>query len=237
LLYSSDIRVFWLKDRKLLTKGQKSESMAVQGRLQGKFFVPFLSAKPFHCHFLKSQTNTCIIAEIQRAFSFLWVHGEFKYFSFISSWKGNDTLFGSWWNWKVTELQDMWRGTMHFWLLQEVPYKGDIQLNDAGGRGGRWSLYILPVVDGYWHFTGTYASVFRVEMHKMRSHFGYLGVLQGRWPIWPRRGEKNGTQAQYSSPSQVHSFLSCHGRQMKLWEEATSIHLQDYMVPTQRPQP
>jgi hypothetical protein len=33
--------------------------------------------------FLKSQRNTSIVAEIQRAFSFLWVHGEFEYCSFI----------------------------------------------------------------------------------------------------------------------------------------------------------
>jgi hypothetical protein len=84
LLHSSDIPGH-------LTKGQKSESMAVQGRLVGKFFVPNLSAKPSHCickkilPFLKSQTNTCIVAEIQNAFSFLWVNGEFEYCSFISS--------------------------------------------------------------------------------------------------------------------------------------------------------
>jgi hypothetical protein len=33
----------------------------------------------------------------------------------------------------------MWCGTMHFRVLQEVPYKGEIQLHDAGGG---WSQYI-----------------------------------------------------------------------------------------------
>jgi hypothetical protein len=28
----------------------------------------------------------------------------------------------------------MWRGTMHFWVFQQVQYKGEIQLHDAGGE-------------------------------------------------------------------------------------------------------
>jgi hypothetical protein len=54
----------------LLTEGQKIESMVVLARLQGKFFVPHLKAKPSHsiCKrilpFLQSQPNTCITAEI-----------------------------------------------------------------------------------------------------------------------------------------------------------------------------
>jgi hypothetical protein len=43
-------------------------------------------------------------------------------------------LFERWWNWKASEVQDMWRGTVRFWVLQEVPYKGEIQLHDAGGE-------------------------------------------------------------------------------------------------------
>jgi hypothetical protein len=34
----------------------------------------------------------------------------------------------------------MWRGTMHFRVFQQVPYKGVIQLLDAVMGG--WSLYI-----------------------------------------------------------------------------------------------
>jgi hypothetical protein len=33
----------------LLIEGQKSESMAVEERLEGKFFAPYFSAKPSHC--------------------------------------------------------------------------------------------------------------------------------------------------------------------------------------------
>jgi hypothetical protein len=28
----------------------------------------------------------------------------------------------------------MWRGTMHFRVFQQVPYKGEIQLHDAWGE-------------------------------------------------------------------------------------------------------
>jgi hypothetical protein len=28
----------------------------------------------------------------------------------------------------------MWLGTMHIWVFQQVPYKGEIQLHDAGGE-------------------------------------------------------------------------------------------------------
>jgi hypothetical protein len=31
-------------------------------------------------------------------------------------------------------VQDMWRGTEHFHVLQEVPYKGEIQLLDIEGE-------------------------------------------------------------------------------------------------------
>jgi hypothetical protein len=64
----------------LLTEGQKSKSMVVLGRLQGKFFVPCLKAKPSHsiCKrilpFLQSQTHTCIAAEIQFN-SIYFIHG------------------------------------------------------------------------------------------------------------------------------------------------------------------
>jgi hypothetical protein len=81
LLHSSDIRVFWLKDRKV---------KALQFKEGYSVFVPFFSASASlswerTLPFLKSQTNTCIVAAIQSALSFLWVHGEFEYCSFISS--------------------------------------------------------------------------------------------------------------------------------------------------------
>jgi hypothetical protein len=119
----TNIRVCWLK----------SESMVVLGRLQGKFFVPCLNAKTFHCickrilPFLQSQTNTCIVAEVGRAFRFLWVRGEFGYCSFVSSQTGSEKLFAKLWNWESADVQDMWRGTVHFWVLQEVAL-------DAGGE-------------------------------------------------------------------------------------------------------
>jgi hypothetical protein len=75
----------------LLTKEQKSESTTFQERLEEKFFIPYFSAKPFHCScmrilpFLWSQPNAWIIAKTESAFSFLWVHREFKYCSFIWS--------------------------------------------------------------------------------------------------------------------------------------------------------
>jgi hypothetical protein len=31
-------------------------------------------------------------------------------------------------------VQDMWRGTLHFRVIQEVAYKGEIQLLDMGGE-------------------------------------------------------------------------------------------------------
>jgi hypothetical protein len=98
LLYSSDVRVFWLKDRKV-------KARQFRKGLEGKFFVPYFSAKPFHCSckrilpFLWSQPNTCTVAEIQSAFSFLQVYSEFEYCSFILSYNGSETLFGRWWNW------------------------------------------------------------------------------------------------------------------------------------------
>jgi hypothetical protein len=83
-----------------LTKGEIPESMAFQKRLEGIFLVSYFRAKPFHCSckrilpFLQSQTNVCIVAEIQSAFSFLLIHNEFEYCSFISLYNGNETLFG-----------------------------------------------------------------------------------------------------------------------------------------------
>jgi hypothetical protein len=81
-----------------------------------------------------SQPNAYIITEIQSAFSFLWVHSEFEYCGFISSYNGNETLFGRWWNWKAAEVQDMWRGTVLSRVFQGVPHKGEIQLHNAGGE-------------------------------------------------------------------------------------------------------
>jgi hypothetical protein len=39
-------------------------------------------------------------------------------------------------------VQDMWRGTMHFLVFQQVPYIGEIQLHDAGGEA---SIYIKQI--------------------------------------------------------------------------------------------
>jgi hypothetical protein len=69
-------------------------------RLERKFFVSYISAESFHCRcksilpFLWSRPNTCIVAGVKSAFSFLWVHSEFEYRSFISSYDGNETSFG-----------------------------------------------------------------------------------------------------------------------------------------------
>jgi hypothetical protein len=64
-------------------------------------------------NFLWSQTNVCIVAEIQNAFSFLWVRTEFAYRSIISSYSRNETSFGKWLNQKAAEVQDTWDGTLH----------------------------------------------------------------------------------------------------------------------------
>jgi hypothetical protein len=115
--------------------GQKTESVEIQERLERKFFVLYISAKPFHCNCKKilpvlwSQPNACIVAEIQGAFSFLWVHSEFEYCSFISSYNGNEMSFGRWWNWKAAEVEEMWRGSVHSGVLWGVPYKAAIQLD------------------------------------------------------------------------------------------------------------
>jgi hypothetical protein len=43
------IFVTLFRNSSLLTEGEKSESMAFQERLQGKFLVPYFSAKLFYC--------------------------------------------------------------------------------------------------------------------------------------------------------------------------------------------
>jgi hypothetical protein len=84
--------------------------------------------------FLQSQPNTCITAEIWRAFRFLRVLGKLGYCSFVSLWTGSEKLFAKLWNSESVEVQDMWHGTVLFRVLQEVRYKGEIQLLDAEGE-------------------------------------------------------------------------------------------------------
>jgi hypothetical protein len=39
----------------------------------------------------------------------------------ISSHSGNETSFGRRWNWKAAEVQDTWRGTVHYRVLRGIP--------------------------------------------------------------------------------------------------------------------
>jgi hypothetical protein len=132
LLHSSDIWLHWLE-------GLKSGSMGIQERLGRNFFLSYICPKPFYCSwhripsFLWSQPNDCTIAEIQSACSFLWIHSEFEYHSFISSYNGYETSFGRLWNCKAAEVYETWRGTVHSRVLQEVPYKGEIRVDDWEG--------------------------------------------------------------------------------------------------------
>jgi hypothetical protein len=108
--------------------------MGIQEILQRKFFVSYISPKPFHCSckkilpFLWSQPNACIVAEIRSAFSFLRVHSEFKYHSFISSYNGNETRFEDEIERQLKcKIRDM---GLHSRVLQGVTYKGAIQLDE-----------------------------------------------------------------------------------------------------------
>jgi hypothetical protein len=63
--------------------------------------------------FLWSETDACIISEIQSAFSFLWFHSEFKY-SFISLYNVNEA-----------KVQEMWPGTVHACVSKRTMQRRD----------------------------------------------------------------------------------------------------------------
>jgi hypothetical protein len=126
----SDMWLCWLK-------GEKSESMEIRERLEGKFFVSYISAKPFYysCKrimpLLGSQTHSSIVAEIQIATSFLWVYSEVKYHIFISSYSANELSFGH----RIA-------GNVMWDCAFPGAFRSTIRL--TGGRGC-WSLYIHQV--------------------------------------------------------------------------------------------
>jgi hypothetical protein len=128
-----------------LAKGQKSENMAFQEKLYSEYTLfrnrvpsPAIAAARRYCR-LWLQTNACIAAEIQSAFSSLWVHSEFEYCSFILSYNGNELLFGTWWNWKAVEMQDMY-------VTWDCGFSGAsrsiTQRRDSVTWREGWSLYI-----------------------------------------------------------------------------------------------
>jgi hypothetical protein len=67
--------------------------MGIQETLERKFFILYVSTNPFPLQlqeniFLSLVATKHIVTEIQSAFGFLRVHGEFEYCNLISSYSG-----------------------------------------------------------------------------------------------------------------------------------------------------
>jgi hypothetical protein len=133
----------------LLTRGAESESMGIQERPERGSFVSYMSPTVFHCSckkifpFLWLLPNACIIAEIQSAFSILWVPSEFKHRSFISSYNGNETSFGRWRNWKSAKCKT--RDVELCFLGCFKKYQTKVRLSYMTGEGGEAYIYIKKI--------------------------------------------------------------------------------------------
>jgi hypothetical protein len=94
--YARKVQIFstFIRYSTLLTKGILKRKWSLL-RPKTKFFVSYLTAKPFHCSwncilpFVWPQPNMCIADEIDC--SFVCVYCEFEYRTFISSYNGNET--------------------------------------------------------------------------------------------------------------------------------------------------
>lgn len=121
------------------------QCQAIWLQLQENVVLSIVTTKCLHC----SQDTICI--------QFSSFHSELKYHIFISSYRGNETSFGRWWNWKAAEVQYMWRGTVRSWVLWGVPYKGAGGEADNKKRCVHWILLYskITIYDSVWASTSS----------------------------------------------------------------------------------
>jgi hypothetical protein len=104
-------RTHWQHPRCLAAEGCHFEHIQCLSLRTRKVRINECSCKRL-LPFLWSWTESCNVPEVQRAICFLCVHSEIECCSFITSYHGNETSFGKWWNWKVTDIR-FWFGPLH----------------------------------------------------------------------------------------------------------------------------